>query len=284
VFMLHGTSGTGLEFFDRSGWRELADVEGFMAVFPTALRHCFYEDDETVNGIFDANERRTPTKWASGQLGDPSKMPLCTPAQVAQLPADTQAKVNHPLANDLGFFDAMVSDLGLNFAIDPKRLYVSGFSNGGQMSGRLAAERSTVFASLAAAAGPAYMPLPQAARPLSFIFTVGALDDRFTTPFGLPTLPMTDAGGSEAFKSVLVRPHTTPQRLSDTSYSFSVATLYQTPVSIYTYQTSLAQPAATNRLVVGIIGGATHQYPNGDNHPVKMAELLWTQFKTQVLP
>ena len=284
VFMLHGTSGDGRQFFNNSGWREVADVEGFIAVFPTALRHCFYEDDVTVNGSFEANERRTPTKWAHGGLGDPAKMPLCTPAQIAQLPADTQAKVDHPLADDLGFFDAMVSDLNLNFAVDPKRLYVSGFSAGGQMSGRLAAERSTVFAALAAAAGPAHLPLPQAARPLSFIFTVGELDDRFTSALGLAALPLTDSGSTEAFKTLMVRPHTDPQWLDELTYTFSATTLYGTPVSVYTYRTSEALTAQSNTLYVGIIGGLMHQYPNGINHPVKMAEMLWGFFRTQVLP
>lgn len=284
VFMLHGTSGTGQQFFNQSGWREVADVEGFIAVFPTALRHCFYEDDVTVNGTFDADERRTPTKWAHGSLGDPVKMPLCTPAQIAQLPADTRAKVDHPLADDLGFFDAMVSDLNLNFVVDPKRLYVSGFSAGGQMSGRLAAERSTVFAALAAAAGPAHTPLPLAARPLSFIFTVGELDDRFTSALGVVALPLTDSGSTEAFKTLMARPHADPQQLDESTYTFASTTLYQTALSVYTYQSSQALPAQSNTLYVGIIGGLLHQYPNGINHPFKMAELLWGFFRTQVLP
>ena len=284
VFMLHGTSGDGQEFFDRSGWRELADSEGFIAVFPTALRHCLYEDDITVNGIFDANERRTPTKWASGILGDPSKMPLCTAAQIAALPADTRAKVDHPLADDLAFFDAMVVDLKQRWPVDAKRLYVSGFSNGGQMSGRLAAERSEVFAALAAAAGNAYTPLPVAKRPLSFVFTVGEFDDRFFAPLGLTALPLTDVGSGERFKIMLVRPHSSPQQLDDSRYSFGAIQQNGASISTYTYNTSLALPARTNTLYVGIVAGATHEYPNGSNHPLKMAELLWEFFKTRSLP
>ena len=48
--------------------------------------------------------------------------------------------------------------------------------------------------------------------------------------------------------------------------------------------TSTAVPSQTNRLYVGVIDGLFHQYPNGINHPVKMAELLWSFFRTQVLP
>lgn len=284
VFMLHGTSGDGEEFFGRSGWRELADSEGLIAVFPTALRHCLYEDDITVNGVFDANERRTPTKWSSGVLGDPAKMPLCTPAQRIGLDPQALVAVSHPLADDLAFFDAMVADLNQNFRVNPKRLYVSGFSNGGQMSARLAAERSNTFAALASAAGNGYSGAPVAARPLSFILTVGSLDDRFTAPFGTAALPLTNLSASQPFINVMVKPIADAQQLDETVASFATTSFYGMATSVHTYRVSQATPAASNTLQVGIIDGATHQYPNGDNHPVKMAELLWNFFKTQSLP
>jgi hypothetical protein len=37
VFMLHGTSGTGDEFYNHSGWREKADAEGFGAPAPRPM-------------------------------------------------------------------------------------------------------------------------------------------------------------------------------------------------------------------------------------------------------
>ena len=39
VFMFHGSSGDGEQFLNGSGWREQADREGFVAVFPTGLRY-----------------------------------------------------------------------------------------------------------------------------------------------------------------------------------------------------------------------------------------------------
>ncbi len=45
VFMLHGTDGNGGEFYNRSGWREKADAEGLIAIFPSALRHCYFQQD-----------------------------------------------------------------------------------------------------------------------------------------------------------------------------------------------------------------------------------------------
>ena len=53
VFMLHGTSGNGETYYNAYGWTELADVEGFIAVFPSSGRYKIVEDG--VN--------KTTTKW-----------------------------------------------------------------------------------------------------------------------------------------------------------------------------------------------------------------------------
>ena len=54
VVMLHGAAGTGEDFLDKSGWREKANREGFVAVFPTGLR---YRVDEV-------DPPRMSTRWA----------------------------------------------------------------------------------------------------------------------------------------------------------------------------------------------------------------------------
>lgn len=284
VFMLHGTSGDGEQFYYHSGWREKSDSAGMVTVFPTALRHCFYEDDITVNGLFDADEIRTPTKWAFGGLGNPTWMPLCTSEQLASLPAVARAAADHPLADDIAYFDAMVDDLKSNYAIDAKRLYLTGFSNGGQMAGRLAAERSTVFAAGASAAGPADRELPSATRPMSYVATVGTVDDRFMGALGGQPLPLTDSGGSALFAYVMVKPFSDVQLLDSAIYTYAPVALGQTDISLYAYSTSLATPPAGNSLYVAVIEGLGHQYPNGKNHPVVMADLLWPFFESQVLP
>jgi polyhydroxybutyrate depolymerase len=284
VFMLHGTSGDGEEFFSRSGWREMADSEGLIAVFPSSLRYCYFEDDVTVNGIFEPNERKTFSKWNAGKLGDPTKLPLCTAAQIATLPPATRAAVDHPLADDVAFFDRMVADLNQNFRVNPKRMYVSGFSSGGQMSTRLAMERSTVFAALASAAGGTWEPMPLAARPPSFIYSVGEVDPNVTSGWGIPSVPLTDLGASILFSNNIVAPLTTPLQLDRTRYSYGLTSLYGKQVSVHSYSSSTASPAAGNTLHIAVIEGATHEYPNGDNHPVKLPEVLWNFFKPLTLP
>ena len=56
--MFHGSSGTGEQFLQGSGWREQADATGLVAVFPTGLRY----------RVLD-NGRRS-TKWNTFDLAD----------------------------------------------------------------------------------------------------------------------------------------------------------------------------------------------------------------------
>lgn len=166
LFMVHGTNQSGQVFYNNAAlWNPKADQEGFIVVYPTGLVYCHYD-----NGV-----ERTTTKWAAGNLGETDvnrgALPLC-PGEV--------------LADDLGFFDSMVETIKEDFVVDEKRIYASGFSNGAQMTARLAAQRSEVFAAVAVHAGN-LSPFIQATlspRPLSMIITVGANDTLFTDAVG----------------------------------------------------------------------------------------------------
>jgi polyhydroxybutyrate depolymerase len=58
---------------------------------------------------------------------------------------------------DLKFVDAMLASIRKNHAVDDKRIYVTGFSNGGVFTYVLWAERPNVFAAVAPCAG---LPMP----------------------------------------------------------------------------------------------------------------------------
>ena len=126
--------------------------------------------------------------------------------------------------------------------------------------------------------------LPQAARPLSFIYSIGELDDRFTVPLGVAGLPLTDQGSTPGFADPFVSVIARPLSLDFTRYSFGLTRLYGTRIATHTFSTSTAVPAAGNVLHVSVIAGATHQYANGANHPVKMADVLWAFFAPLSLP
>ncbi|MEM9987417.1 MAG: PHB depolymerase family esterase, partial [Bacteroidota bacterium] len=55
--------------------------------------------------------------------------------------------------DDLGFFDAMVEAIDSDFGVDSSRIYSTGFSNGGLMSGFLACKRPGVVAAVAHVSG-----------------------------------------------------------------------------------------------------------------------------------
>ena len=282
VFMNHGTSGDGPQFFNISGWREKADVEGFIAVFPSALTHCLHEDENKDGDFTDADEMHVTTKWAHGELGDPARMPLCTAAEVAALNAQNRALVNHPLADDLAFFDAMVSFLQQNYVVDPKAIYVSGFSNGAQMSNRLAVDRSAVYAATAGHAGGLSVPTI-ASRAISAVVSLGTLDDRVTTPLGIAEIPL---GESTLVQYPLIpvffiQPMLTQLRLTQ-AYTYDEPTINGKRTSRWTFRTSTV--GASNSLSFTLVDDNLHQYPNGSNHPMVMANVLWTFFKTQRLP
>lgn len=65
-------------------------------------------------------------------------------------------------------------------------------------------------------------------------------------------------------------------------YTFSTKQVSGKEVARYQYATSTA--SASNSFTFFVIEGQTHQYPNGTNHPVVAAEMLWDFFGKQVLP
>jgi len=58
-----------------------------------------------------------------------------------------------PDVNDVGFIDALIDILSTNYSIDPDRIYVAGWSNGGFMAYKLACQLSHRIAAIASVAG-----------------------------------------------------------------------------------------------------------------------------------
>lgn len=283
VFVLHGTGGDGPRFFGLAGWREKADEEGFIVVFPSALVHCYYDDDNE-NGLFEAPaERKVSTKWAGGRLGLASQRPLCSAEDIAQLDAAQRALADHPLADDMAFFRQMIATLVAEHPADARRVYAAGFSNGAEMSTRLAMEASTQFAAVASHAGPGPLPGSQAARPLSLVYTLGQLDAEIAPKLGYPNgLPM---NGSLVFNSAVqaafVEPYTSALRLSPGA-SYAAVTVAGAPTTQFVWRNS--PTGSGNFFGLVAIGELAHAYPNGINHPLRLADPLWEVLKSQVLP
>lgn len=282
VFMFHGTSGDGPQYYDISGWRQKADQEGFIAVFPSALTYCFYEDENKDGDFDDADERKVFTKWTHGDLGRPDQMPLCTAQVIASLPAQQRALVDHPFQEDVPFVDAMIAFLKQHYRIDEKAIYSTGFSNGAQFSNRLAVERSAVFAATAAHAGGMSVA-PGTGRLLSAVSSIGTMDDRLLSALGVTQVPLghTTLNDIPGIGVIMCQPLLTQLKLTQ-DYTYSEVVIGGKRIGRWVFSTSTA--GGNNSLTFALFEDNTHTYPNGASYPVVMANLLWEFFRTQRLP
>lgn len=81
--------------------------------------------------------------------------------------------------DDVVFLNALVEDLARNFSIDPRRVYLAGFSNGGFMAQRVACEAPEKYAGFAifgAALFPGFPDLCEDPTPRPMLFVHGTRD------------------------------------------------------------------------------------------------------------
>ncbi|THU39850.1 phospholipase [Niastella caeni] len=121
VIGLHGTGGSASQFETDYGFNDKADATGFVALYPDGV----LKDDG--RGFF---EIRT---WNAGSCCD-------------------YAMYNN--INDVKFISTVIDAVCSRFAIDKKRVYVAGMSNGGMMTYRLASELPHKIAAIASVSGP----------------------------------------------------------------------------------------------------------------------------------
>lgn len=146
VLFLHGAGGTAAWADDETGWSGLAEREGFVLALPEAL-----PPDQTRPPKFLTN----PARWndgSRGMIGDPST------------------------ADDVRFLAAVIDDVSSRTAIDLRRVYLGGFSNGAGMTFRAAAELADRFAAIAPVAGYCRVTDPKPARPVPTLYIVGTID------------------------------------------------------------------------------------------------------------
>lgn len=249
LFMLHGSSGNGQRFYNISGWVQKAEEEGFIAVFPTALEYPIVEK----NG-------RMETKWSSGGL-------------------EKDIPEGYPIKDDIPFFETMVDLCKESFAIDDKRIYICGFSNGGGfVKSRILPEMSDVFAACASSGGPG---LPQSfpingQRRMPLYTIVGTLDDRVIEGAGaMGELPLSAADflGIEQIGS------NTDTLLNMLQLGSSYSESPNPPAyNLIVFDEDLSGQGNEMRYL--IVKGLQHRFPNGTNNPQDLAAVnfLWPWF------
>jgi polyhydroxybutyrate depolymerase len=149
VLVLHGAMQSPESAERMSGMSELADREDFVVAYPSGTGRL----------------SRVPT-WNSGNC--------CGYALTNQV-------------DDVGFIRALIDTIESQYPIDPKRIYVTGISNGAMMSFRLACELSDKIAAVAPVEGAQNLDC-RPAHPVPVIIFHGTADrlvpfDGGSTPY-----------------------------------------------------------------------------------------------------
>ena len=248
VFMFHGTGGDGERFYTISGWKEKADEETFIAVFPSARRYCFH----------DEGRQRRATKW----VGEGFLRSACE---------------GQTFNDDVKFVRLMVDYVRQRYAVEATQIYASGFSNGaGFVNTRLALEATDVFAAVATIGGLFPEPFEVQGEIISSYSVTGEWDEGQVEQNGGQPLPLTEAAleANDFLQSRMEHMLTTFQ-LAD-AYEAREAPRHLT----LRFTNSLA--GNDNEWRFSIIKGLTHRYPNGRNNPagVRIVDQFWPFFET----
>lgn len=83
--------------------------------------------------------------------------------------------------DDVGFINAMLDQIEIDYCVDTKRVFSSGFSNGGMLSHRLACEAADRIAAIGPVAGPIRLPTCTPSRPVPMQQFHGTSD--FVVPY-----------------------------------------------------------------------------------------------------
>jgi polyhydroxybutyrate depolymerase len=159
VVAIHGAGGDAASFLDETGWAACANQNGFIVMAPDGL---------PFHASMPAASLANPRVWNSGQY---------------------PAVYSHSRIDDSGFVIAALDDVSARWRVDSRKVYASGYSNGGAMVFRLAAEHADRFTAIASCSGPCWVSNPQPCRALPTLFLVGTLDPIVPIHGGLKVLP-----------------------------------------------------------------------------------------------
>jgi polyhydroxybutyrate depolymerase len=172
VFMLHGRGGTKEQAAAEFGWRELADRERFIAVFPQALPII---PDLALDSLTPA----TVPSW----LGSTNFTIWWSSGFARNLPA-----LHHP--DDGVFLTRLIAKIVDDEHVDPYRVYIAGFSSGGGMVADLAARYPKVARAFAAIASIGGLRPSKLTTPVSLLLFQGDADSTAWQPEYWTRIPL----------------------------------------------------------------------------------------------
>lgn len=259
VFMLHGTSGDGETFYNAHGWKELAEKENFIVVFPSSMKYKII--DEGVNKSIEKWNHTPDANWTfqPGERGQ----------------------------DDIKFLRKVIDEMKAGYNINAKRIYLNGFSNGGSMAAKCAVEMSDVLAAVAGNAASFFIDtvyVPK--RKLPVLFQVGN-EDYGPGNVG-PSVPMIYLDTllkTENISLLNGKHHRIAQRHIDnfdlqSNYSIEGDTNF---ALIATYLPNHPGPGTGYEFKFIFVRGLAHAYPNGKNHPFDAPKMHWDWMKQYTL-
>ncbi len=268
VFVFHGTGQSGELAYDNFGWQEKADAEGFMAVFPSALRYHVFDETLVQNGQVLHDVQRHTTKW--NYFGFEEKLDPAYP--------------NQPLYDDVKFVQAIIELLTKYYApvlrVDAERFYVTGFSNGGQFAQRLLVQMSDVFAAFALcsigrgfdaadfAHANDYTNAPF--QPRAVLHMIGELDPKLNYAAQVEAFPLDESAAAPGTWTNFVMQSFVQLLGLSSEYAYKRTAR----ASVFHYG---GTGATTYDFV--IVEGMRHIYPNGENFGFQAVDVFWPFMK-----
>jgi polyhydroxybutyrate depolymerase len=240
LILLHGYTGDGRDVDDYFDLRPAADARGFVYAAP----------DGTIDRDGNRFWNATDTCCDAGGIG----------------------------TDDVGYLAGVVAEIQDTVAIDPKRIYALGHSNGGFMAYRLACDRSELFAAIVSLAGVTYADPADCApsAPVSVVQIHGTADDTIRYEGG--SLPDFEYASGKA------PPYPGAETTAKTWAAYdgcrTTSTALDAKVDVDAELTSGTDPAETSVAEwTGCTSGATVQLwtiPNGGHAPTISASFADT--------
>jgi polyhydroxybutyrate depolymerase len=144
LLVIHGAGGNASKAEKATAMTDLAGADGFIVAYPNGTQAADIEGEYS---------------WNAG---------ACC------------ARPVRDGIDDVKFIMAAIADIQTQQPVDPDRIYVSGFSNGGMLSYRLACERPGFFAGVAVIAGA--LNVPDCAAAATSVLMIHGTGD-FTVPY-----------------------------------------------------------------------------------------------------
>ena len=151
VLLLHGHGQTGEEIARHTKMTDLADREGFIAIYPDARTWAGKEQWrawDTDNGLVPPGSK----------------------------------------ADDVAFLRGLIETAEKDYVVDPKRIYMAGLSNGGMMTFRAAGPLSDKIAAIAVVSGAMSGTEPPPKHPIS-VLSIHGTNDGIVPYNGLKNVP-----------------------------------------------------------------------------------------------